>query len=170
MALVSATLASSLATLEPTDSVSVAIDRIATAFTNYFGGASVLGALAAPAVLDGAPKSAMAGAMGGLNSIGGAAGAISAGISAFWSALLGLEATIWIMIPPTIMIPSTTILPPGLGGLTAAIQGAFDANVAAGSDLASAANTLAAAIHGTQLGGTVQTQVPPSAPVASPIL
>ena len=170
MGLSSGTLATGLEALTPTDSVATAADRIATAFTDYMAQSSVLGVPAVPAVLSGAPKSAMVGAMGSLNSVGGAAGAIAAGVIAFWAAMLGTEATIWIMVPPTIIVPSTLIVPPGLGGMTSAIQGAFDGNVSGGLELAAAAATVATAIHGVNIGATVQTQVPPSPPVVTPIL
>ncbi|MGW8177436.1 MAG: hypothetical protein ACWGQW_01350 [bacterium] len=171
MPLNSSTLSSGLEALEPTDSVATATDRIATAFTDYMAESTVLGVFAISAILSAAPKAAMAGAMGSLNTEGGAAGAIAAGVAAFWSAMLGIEATIWApQVPPTIIVPSTVIPPPGLGGMTAAIQGAFDGNVAGGLGLAAAAATVAAAIHGANAGATVQTQAVPSPPVVTPIL
>lgn len=166
----SGTLASGLEALEPTDVVATAIDRLATAFTDYMQESSVLGVPATPGILSGAPKSAMVGAMSGLNAPDGAAGAIAAGVAAFWAAMLGTEVAIWVMVPPTIIVPSTLIVPPGLGGMQSAIQGAFDGNVAGELDLAAAAATVAAAIHGANAGATVQTQVPPAPPVVTPIL
>ncbi len=170
MVLLANTLASGLESLEATDNVAIAINRLATAFTDYMAESSVLGILAVPAVLSGAPKTAMTGAMSGLNTPNGAAGAIAAGVSAFWAAMLGLEVAIWIMVPPTIIVPSTLIVPPGLGTLTTVIQAAFDANVASELALPAAAASIAAAIHGANIGATVQTQVPPSPPVVTPIL
>jgi hypothetical protein len=170
MTLASATLATGFETLEVTDNVNVAIGRIATAFTDYMAGSSVLGVSALPAILEAAPKTAMIGAMSGLNSLNGAAAAITAGITAFWNSLLGIEATIWIMVPPVIIVPSTLIVPAGLAGLQSVIQGAFDTNVNAKATLPVAAATLATEIHSTQLGATVQTQSVPSPPVVSPIL
>lgn len=170
MVLLANTLASGLEALEPTDNVSVAIDRFASAFVDYMTGSSVLGVPANSGVLGAAPKSAMIGVMGGLNTADGAATAIASGISSFWSAMLGVEATIWTMVPPTIIVPSTLIIPPGLGGLASAVQGAFDANVAGELSLSAAAATVAAAIHGVNSGASVQTQVPPTPPVVTPIL
>ena len=170
MALVSATLASGLEALTATDNVATAIDRIAAAFVDYMAGASLLGVPAVSGVLSGAPRSAMVGAMAALNSVNGAALAVSSGISAFWSAMIGTEVSIWLIPPPAVVIPGTLIIPPGLAGLQSAIQGAFDANVAAGATLSASATTLATAIHATQLGATVQVQTPPAAPVVTPIL
>lgn len=170
MPLLPAPLSSGLANLEPTDDVNSAIETIASAFVDYFSGASVLGIVAVPAILSGVPKTAMKGAMTGLNDTDGAAGAISDGIAAFWDALVGIEVTVWIMVPPTVITPGSLVAPPSMSGLESAIQGAFDGNVAGELELTEAANVLATAIHGTQLGGLIETVTPPSAPIESPVL
>lgn len=169
MALIPAPLASGLEALVPTDQVSDAIARIGQAFDDYFQGASVSGITPVPGSTA-AARSAMEGAMSGLNAPNGAATAIAAGITQYWTALGPLIATVWI-VPGFTVVPASLVPPPGLGGLQAAIQGAFDANVAAEATLSAAANQVATAIHGTQSGGTVTLQpIAPGPPVVTPIL
>lgn len=170
MTLTATTLASGLETLEVTDDVNVAIERIATAFTNYMVESSVLGITAEESILAAVPKTAMQGAMSGLNLPNGAALAMSLGITAFWTAMLGIEITIWTMVPPVVIIPSSLVAPVGLAGLQVAIQTVFTANTAAALSLSDAATAVANAIHTIQIGATVQTQIPPAPPVITPIL
>ena len=167
MPLTPSVLVSGLEALVPTDSASDPITRIGAAFDDYFQGASVSGVPVGGSTA--AAKSAMEGAMSGLNAPDGAAAAISAGITAYWGVIAPAAATLWIV--PGFTIPAPAVPPPGLAGLTSAVQGAFDASVAAEDDLAAAANTLATAIHGTQSGGIV-TLVPvvPGPPVPTPII
>jgi hypothetical protein len=159
MVLVPAPLASGLADMVATDDPSAAIDVFANAFVDYFGGASVLGIPANAGVIGGGPKAALKAAMAGINSIDGAAQAMQDGITAFWTAVLPLALTVW---PGTVgpIIPPA-IAPPGLAGIQAAVQAAFDANTAGGLSLADSANAVASAIHGTQAGGLVNLGPPP---------
>jgi hypothetical protein len=131
---------------------------------------TVLGIEALPEILEAVPRTAMVEAMSGLNSPGGAAVAIAAGITAFWDSLLGIEATIWIMVSPVIITPSSLIAPTGLSSLATKIQEAFNTNLNAKSTLKVSSATLATKIHAVQLGATVETQAVPSSPVVSPIL
>jgi len=170
MTLAAATLASGLEALEVTDDVNVAIERIATAFTDYMVEAGVLEIPAEETILSAVPKTAMIAAMAGLNAPNGGALAMANGIIAFWNALVGIEITVWIMVPPIVIIPASLLVPVGLSGLQAAIQAAFTANVAAEASLSDAATTLANAIHTIQLGATLETQTPPASPVITPIL
>lgn len=168
MALTSSTLASGLAALTSTTTVSVAISRIGSAFDSYFQSASVSGITPIPGSTTPA-RSAMEAAMGGLNAPLGAAPAMSTGISTYWTTLGPLIAAVWI-VPGFTVVPASLVPPPGLAGLLAAIQSAFDANVLAGSDLTTSANLLATAIHGTQSGGTVTLQPVVGPPVVTPII
>lgn len=156
MALVQATLASGLQAMTPTDTESVAIDAFADAFESYFAGASVLGI---PAGSLAAPKAAMKAAMVGLSAPNGAAAAIAAGVLAFWTTLAPLATTIWAGTIGPIIPPA--VPPPGLGGIAAAVQAVFTANRAGGASLAAAAASVAAALHPTQLGATVNLGPPP---------
>jgi hypothetical protein len=159
MVLVPAPLATGLTDMVATDDTSAAIDVFASAFVDYFGGASVLGIPANAGVIGGAPKTAMIAAMSGLNSIDGAAQAIQDGVTAFWNAVLPLALTVW---PGTVgpIIPPA-IAPPGLAGIASAVQAAFDANTAGGLSLSACASAVASAIHGTQAGGLVNLGPPP---------
>lgn len=162
-------LASGLEALTPTDQVVDAINQIATAFDDYYQNASVSGVPVAGGTTAPA-KTAMIGAMGGLNAPGGAAAAIAAGITTYWTTLGPLIAAIWI-VPGFTVVPLSLVPPPALGTLTAVVQAAFDANVGAESDLSTSANNVATAIHGTQSGGTVTLQpIAPGPPVITPIL
>ena len=170
MPLTPATLASGLEALTPTTDVEAAKAAIADAFVDYFVESTVFGISAVKAVLSGVPRTAMIGAMGSLNAPGVGALAIQSGIQAFWAGLLGIEVTIWILVPPIVITPSTTIPPVGNATIAAVIQPIFNANVAAEADLSTAASNVASAIHGTQSGGTITTVTPPAAPVPTPIL
>jgi hypothetical protein len=157
MALVQSTLASGLEAMEPTDSEATAIQRFADAFDDYFAGASVLGI---PAGAARAPaKAAMIAAMTGLSSPNGAAGAIAAGISAYWTTVAPLALTVW---PGTVgpIIPPA-VPPPGLGGIAGALSAVFSANTSGGLSLSASAAAVAGAIHPTQLGGMVNLGPPP---------
>lgn len=168
MPLIQSTLASGLEAMTPTDSEAIAIQRFADAFASYFAGASVLGIPTIPGTLD-ASKAAMIAAMTGLSSSSAGAGAIASGITAFWTTLLPLATSVWAGTVGPIVPPA--IPPPGLGGIAAALQAAFDANTAAGATLAASAAVVAAAIHTTQLGGMVNLGPPPPGGVPNvPIL
>lgn len=164
MALVSATLGAGLANMTPTMQEIVAINNFADAFEDYFSLAGVMGIPCTPGSLSGA-KAAMIGSMSGLSSSGGAAGAITAGITAFWGVVAGAAASIWLTPFPV----ASATPPPGLAGLSAALSGAFSANTAGGLGLSDAANVVATAIHGTQLGGIAIVSTIPS-PTPQPIL
>jgi hypothetical protein len=168
MVLLAATLADGLSLLTPTTEVSEAIEAIATSYIDYFYQSTVLGTMVTPYVLDVAPKAAMIAAMASLNTEG--AKAIVDGIQAFWTSLIGIETAVWFLTPPPVIIPSTIVISPGISALESALQAVFDSNVAAETDLPTSATNVANVIHTTLIGGTVNTQVPPSAPVATPIL
>jgi hypothetical protein len=164
MALVQATLAAGLANMSPVDNEPEAIDNLVAAWGDYFAGAAVLGIPTTPGSLEGA-LSAMRSALTGLSS-GEGSTIIQGAIVAFWGIIATSAATIWATVPP----PTAATPPPGLGGIGAALAGAFSANVAAEASLVQAANTVAAALHPTQLGGIAALPTPPAGPGPQPIL
>lgn len=166
MPLVPALLGSGLANMSPTMQEAVAIQNFADAFANYFALASVGGVPALPGSLSGA-KSTMIGAMSGLSASGGAAAAITTGITAFWGVVAASSATIWPAAPAFPAVSATP--PPGLAGIAGALNGVFAANKAGNLALAAAANAVATAIHSTQLGGIAIVATVP-VPTPSPIL
>jgi len=152
-----ATLATGFATLVPTANVNVAKTRIANAFVAYFSEAVVAGSQANSVALGGAPKTAMVAAMTELNTSGGAAAAIAAGIVAFWGGLSGIEASVWDDVPLWLrLIPGSIVPPDGNVDLVEALEGAFATCQATKPSLEDASIIIADAIHGTQAGGTVQ--------------
>lgn len=136
------TLATELESLIPTGVESVAIDRFADAWIEYFSDAS---AGAFPYVDSPPAKSAMKAAMGGMSVTG--ALAIQSGISAFWGVLSAGAATYF---PGTIAATP----PPAISGLAAALAVPFAANVVGGLSLAASCAAIADAIHTANLGGT----------------
>lgn len=162
MALSSSTLASGLEALAPTDSEATAIDRIATAWDDYFQAATVqdepIGASTASA------KSAMASAMSGLSAANAAASKIQDGIGAYWTALIPLAPSLWVLPPNVTSLQSA---PTTISGIASALQAVFDANRSAGNSLETSAAAVASSLHSNGgLGGLV-TLTPP--PPASPI-
>lgn len=165
MALIQTTLGSQLANMAAVDNEIDAINNFATAFENYFYGASVAGVPATAGTLATA-ITALKAAMTGLSTSGNAATAIQSGIQAFWTTILPLGATIWIVVPAIILVTQ----PPGLGGISSAVQSAFTSNTSGKLDLTNSANAVAAAIHPTQLGGIATLGPPPPGGTPTPIL
>lgn len=163
MPLVSATLGSELANLVPVDNEPDAINNFATAFDNYFQGATVAGIAVTPGTTAPA-KSAMVAAMTGLSTAGAAA--IQAGIVAYWTAIVPAAPTVWVTVPVALV----AIPPPGLSGIAATLASVFSANATANAPLATAANNVAAALHAAQLGGVVVLSPPPPGGTPMPIL
>jgi hypothetical protein len=157
MPLVQSLLASGLEAMTPTDQESVAALRFATAFDDYFQGASVLGIPVTPGTTAPA-KAAMLPELIGMSDPNKAAGKMQSAIQQYWQVLGPLASAVWITVGPVI---PPAIAPPGLSGIESAVQAAFDANTAGGLSLAASAATVAAAIHLTQLGGMVNLGPPP---------
>lgn len=169
MALVSSVLGSGLAAMVPTPTEATAIAAFVSAWDAYFAGASVLGIPATPGTYA-AGLSAMQGAMTGMSAPGGAAAAIQAGVQAFWGAILAQGAVIFVMVPPSGVIPPL-VPPPGISGIAAALTGVFASNTSGMVPLPTAADNVASAIHPAGgLGGTAPVQTPPAPPVPTPIL
>lgn len=145
MALVPATLAAGLSGLSPTDKEAVAINTIATAYTNFMSTAMAGPIPIIPAGLQ-AAKTAMIGAMSGLSNQNNGAQSIANGVNAFWGVMAGAAAALF----PT----ATSLTPPPTVSLIAtALPGVFASNVSGKLDLASCANTVAAVIASNSLGG-----------------
>lgn len=167
MALSASTLSSALQAMTPTDSEATARQRFADAFETYFLDATVSGAPLVPASI-GPGLSALASALVGMSATGAGAAALAAGVSAFWTAQLGLATSMWITAPIVLVPP---IVPPaGLAGLAATLTSTFESNRAGGLSLAQACDQLAAVIHAACSGGGVPGSVPPAPPAPIPIL
>jgi hypothetical protein len=158
MPLVQSLLATGLEAMTATDQESVAAMRFATAFDDYFQGASVLGIPCIPGTTAPA-KAAMMADLVGISDPDMAAAKIQAAIQTYWNTVAPLATAVWAGTVGPIIPPA--IAPPGLGGIESAVQAAFDANTAGGLSLAASAATVAAAIHLTQLGGMVNLGPPP---------
>lgn len=165
MALVSTTLAAGLAAMAPTDSEAEAIDALTTAWEGYFVGASVLGIPTTPGSLTGA-LTTFKSSLTGLSQADQGSTIIQAAIVAFWGIIAGSAATIWATVPP----PTGATPPPGLSGIKSALDGAFAANTSGKLGLIDASNSIAAALHPTQLGGIAILLAPPAGPGPQPIL
>jgi hypothetical protein len=135
MAMLQTTLADELQALGLYDNEPDAIQAWADAFAAYFEDAESNAVIIASAAIP-AAKAAMVSAMTGLSTAGAAA--IQAGIVAFWGAL----------VPATAWLTTTAITPPpGLSGLTAALQAVFDANTTGGLSKDASMTAIAGAIH-----------------------
>jgi cytochrome bd-type quinol oxidase subunit 2 len=155
MPLTSVKLATELIALPLVQTEAEAIQNFATAFENYFYDSTVLAVPAVPGTLA-AATIALKAAMVGMSQAGSAA--IQAGITAFW----GVVATSGVLIWPTVVPPIVSVAPPpGLGGISAALDGVFPANVSAKADLVTAMTNIANALHPTQLGGIATLTSPP---------
>lgn len=170
MPLIIPALAAGLGTVQPAEQEGVAVSALTSAWLNYVQGASVLGVPALRPVLDGLPRQAFQGPLNGIALQGTAATRLQAAILAFWAACGPLATAIWIIPPPTIIVPGTLIPPPGNASLAASILADFVSNTSGKLQLQAAGAVLARTIGLAQLGGTIQTQVLPAAPVITPIL
>lgn len=168
MALSDSTLASGLEALVPVDDEADAIQAIVDAWSAYFAESTVAGIQATPGSFD-AGLSAMQSALTGISATGAGSVVLTAGITAFWTAIAGLATSIWITAPIVLVPP---IVPPvGLAALPAALEAAFAANTSGSASLADSAATVALALHTNGgLGALVPGSVPPTPPAPLPIL
>jgi hypothetical protein len=152
-----AKLAQELRALKPQSLEPLAAKAFATAFTNYFADSVVAGIPANPATLAPAKAALLAG-LTGMSTPGAAPLIIQQGITLFWLTIIPTAITVWPGVVPPIVAATP---PPGLAAIAAAIIAAGLANITSTS-LAQSAQVLAAAIHPTQLGGTVAVAPPPA--------
>lgn len=138
----------------PTDQEAAAINAFVTAWETYFSTAMAGPVPAIPGSLAGA-LATMRGALSGVSQGDQGATKIQTAITAFWGTVAGAAGSIW---PPAI----SATPPPGLGGIGAALTGAFSGNTAGKLDLPTSANNVANAIHPTQLGGMAIFPPPPA--------
>lgn len=150
------TLKTELQALIPTDSVAVAIERLATAFTNYFLEAQV-GATSVASGTLAVPKAAMVTALAGINAPGAGAAVMQAGIIAFWGSVATTAAVIWAGNTPPVV---GATVPPGLSGIAAALTPVFAANVAQKRSLVDSCEAIAAALHPLQITGLAAVSPP----------
>lgn len=154
MALAAATLGTELEAMVPADSEATGINNFATAFENYFSNSTCNGVSVTPGSLT-ACTTALKAAMVGVSSAG--ASKIAAGIVAFWGVVATSAPSIWVLAP--VLVSATP--PTEMAGLTAAIQAAGNANIAAESSLEDSALNIANAIHPLMLGGLGVVITPP---------
>lgn len=126
------------------------------AWSAYFADAETNGIPIVPAALP-AAEAAMAAALVGMSVDG--ADKIQAGIQAWWNTMVAAPASFWvgcILIAP----------PPGLPGISAALQAAFDANISGQVTKDAAYDAIAGVLHPANLGGAATFP----GPLAFPIL
>lgn len=167
MALVAATLASGLEALEPTNDEAEAIQRIVDAWEGYFDGSALGPASAVPGSYA-AALSAMQAGMVGMSAANAAANAFQAGLTAFWSTIAPLAASVWPQVPPPVTTPPATP-PPTLGGVGVLLQAQWTADASAGVTLAQSAQNMATILHANAgLGGICNITTPGAPPVVVP--
>ncbi len=165
MGLVRGNLTAGLINMEPVSTETEAIDTFAAAFSTYFGDASVSGVNVNPGSLAPA-ETAMKSALVGLSVPSASATIIQAGITAFWSTIVGSAAVVWTVVPA---IVSAT--PPALlSGIAAGLTSVFASNLASQLELDLAAQNVATVIHNAQTGGTALLGPPPPGGTIVPIL
>lgn len=160
MPLVAATLAAELIDMDLYATEPEATAAWAAAYRVYFEDASSMSIPIVPAALVPA-EPAMVGGLSGMSAASAAAGAIQAGILAFWGGIVA--ATAW----PTV----TAITPPPLlTGLGAALTSIFEANKSGSLSEAAAMTAIATSIHTNSLGGIAVWPPTPGGPGPQPIL
>ena len=159
------TLSDGLKSLEPTADVAVAANRLASAWTTYFMGASVAGVPVAGS-LD-AAKGAMVGALLGMAVPGASAVAIGAGVAAFWGVVIPLGASFWI-VPPGVV--TLAVPPPGIAAIPAGLTALFLANTLGALSKDDAAAAMAGILHASGGIGGIATVVTAGVPAPVPIL
>lgn len=165
MALSASTLSTELQAMGPVDNEADGINNFATAFDNYFQGASVNGTPVAGGATS-AAKSAMISAMSGAGAPNAGALAIQTGITAYWGVIIPAAIATWPSTPPVI----TATPPPTLATIAAALTPVFAANTSGSLSLADSADAIAQALHPTQLGGIAICGPPPPGGAPVPIL
>lgn len=169
MALTLSVLASGLEALEPTLDEAEAIQRIVDAWEAYFDG-SALGAGSCVPGSYASALSAMQAAMSGMSSENAAANAFQTGLTAFWSTIAPLAATVWPQVAPMVTTPPATP-PTTLSGVAALLQAQWDADSVAGVSLSESAQNMATILHGNAgLGGICVIFTPPATSTPTPIL
>ena len=167
MALTQSTLATEIENLVPTSSEAAAAAALAAAYVTYFDDSTVSGASLVSGSTS-AGEAAMVAALAGMSAPGAGAASIQAGVTAFWTAQLGLATAMWITAPIVLIPP---IIPPvGLVGIAAALTPVFASNTSGGLSLSAAAAAIAAVLHPASLGATVPGSIPPVVPAPIPIL
>lgn len=152
MAMSQSTLASNLETLEPSDSATVAANRIADAYDSYASDAQT-STTNAPLLPAGRAlgKTAMVAALiaePGLSSPGAAVGILVSAHLAFWAAVAGGLTTSF--------LGATAIVPPLFTSLSTNLTADFLANTNGSKSLEDSVDDIADSIHsGSISGGTV---------------
>jgi hypothetical protein len=155
-------LAVELERLVPVIETAEGIGNFADGFTAYFY-ESELQIVPAPPLwgtIDGsldAARDALVAAMV-LTAAVDAAGAISAGITAFWGAISANPVAVWSAVPVIAVVTP----PPSLASIGAAVAATGTANIAAGLGLKEAAYAMATTIHPFILGGTATDTTAPT--------
>lgn len=145
MSMLQATLKSELVAMVLYGEEAPAVAAWAAAWSAYFADAETNSIPINPAALP-AAEAAMAAALLGMSASGAGAGKIQAGIQAWWNAMVAAPATFWAGC--TVIAP-----PPGLSGIAAALQSAFDSNTSGGVTEDAAYDVIAGIFHSANLGG-----------------
>lgn len=161
MALIQATLSTELQALPDVDNEPDAILNMSSAFDGYFGGAASNGAPLNPAIAA-LGLAAMQGALVGMSADDAGAGAISAGVTAYWAAL---------NVPGAFgasIVPITP--PPTIATLAAALTAVFAANITGKLEKEPACDAIAAVWHPIMIAGGLATFMVGPTPTPFPIL
>ena len=143
--------------LIPADTEQEGIDAFANAYADYMyestvGGIPVTGSFAAAVA-------AMKAAMVGVNDNGPSG--LQAGLIAFWGALSGIAATVWITVPPLVSVTP----PPTIASVAGSIAAVGTANIASGLSLEASCDAMAGVIHAASQGGLAVDSIPLSLPI-----
>lgn len=145
MAMSQATLKSELVNMVLYSEESAAVAAWAAAWSAYFSDAESNSIPINPSGLP-AAESAMAAALLGMSGSGAGAGVLQSAIQSWWNVLIASPLQYW---------PGCTLItpPPGLGGISSALQPVFDANTSGSVTEEQAYDAISAVFHPANLGG-----------------
>ena len=144
MPLIPTVLSSGIEKIEDSESETEAIQKWADAWNEYMISAAAGAVPLSPAAAN-IGRAAMVQSMAGLSVTGAAA--IQSGITAYWGALASAPAVAFAGA-------AAVTPPPGLGGVAGILLGVFSTNVVDKAPRPVAAQKIATALHGANMGGT----------------
>jgi hypothetical protein len=162
MSLSQSKLATELESMTPTMDTDDSADNFVGAWEQYFLDSTVGGATVEDGTISPALESMRAAFIA---SIEAGPAAIGNSIAAFWTALSGIAATVWITAP----VLASVTPPPNLASITAACAAAGTANIAGSLSLVDSCESMAEAIHINNIGGIAIDTTAPT-PASIPVL
>jgi len=163
MVMLSSTLASSLASNPNVDNEAAAITNFTNSWVTYFSTATAGVVPIVSPLLQGTPAAAMIGSMTGLSQANNGANAISSGITAFWTAMIPLAATLF---PTAVSLTP----PPAISTIATALVPVFLANTQGNLDVATCYQNIATALNAINIAGGIAVLIIASVPTPTPIL